>query len=693
MLLGNIKYIDGVNNRAGKPDARVVAIAFEWINVNNTNEASLAESTSFASLNLSENLMSELAAKEFTSATPIQAGAIPVILEGSDLIGLARTGSGKTAAFVLPILERLQKTQSDKPRALILAPTRELAQQINDVIVSFSGSTGLKSMSIYGGAPIERQIGRLKRGVDIVVGCPGRILDHAARHTINLTGIEILVMDEADQMFDMGFLPTIRKILAKLPKDRQSLMFSATMPTDVRRLAEDCLKNPKSIKFDFGAPTSQVSHAIYPVAPQLKTQLLMAILKKTDTQSVLVFVKTKHRAKKISQVLEGRGLSVTSLQGNLSHSRRAEAMSGFRSGEYQIMVATDIAARGLDISSVSHVINYDMPATVDAYTHRIGRTGRAAKTGDAYTLVTGEDRQMINQIEATLKSKLERRELEDFDYKAMPKEESGKRFSRDSRDGGFRGGRRGEYRPRDRGFERSSNDSRNGPSEGRRGESSSRDSGFERSSNGSRDEAYKGRRKEYQAKEEGFKRSSNDSRDGASRGRRSEYRGNDRGFTRNSNDSRDGSFRGGPRGERRSSDRGFSRGPRDSRDGASRGSRGEYRSEKRGFARSSNESRDGAFKTGRSEYQPKDTGFKRSSTDSRDGSFNGRRKEYQPREQGFKRQSNDSRDGGFKGRSQDSRGEQRPKRAFGDRNRSEGSTGFRGNGRKPSRGGRLAFSR
>lgn len=386
----------------------------------------------FSDFNLNPSILSAINAQEFTTPTPIQAAAIPVVLSGRDLIGLAQTGTGKTAAFALPILQKLSASESKKPRALVLAPTRELAQQINDVILSFSGETNLRSMSIYGGAPIERQIGRLKKGVDIIVGCPGRVLDHLDRRTMDLSGIEMLVLDEADQMFDMGFLPTIRKILQKLPKERQSLLFSATMPESIRRLAQEILKNPESINVGSETPPTLVSHAIYPVSPQLKTDLLLKILEHTDTQSVLVFARTKHRAKKISQILEDKGLSVTCLQGNLSHNRRAEAMSGFRKGEYQIMVATDIAARGVDISTISHVINYDIPDSVEAYTHRIGRTGRAARTGDAFTLVTGEDRAMVEAIERAIKMKIERKELADFDYKAMPKA-SKSRENRESR--------------------------------------------------------------------------------------------------------------------------------------------------------------------------------------------------------------------------------------------------------------------
>ena len=352
----------------------------------------------------------------FITPTPIQAQAIPPVLEGRDVMGLAQTGTGKTAAFVLPILERLIKGPRGSIRALIIAPTRELAEQINEAIISLGQHTKIRSITVYGGVNINPQFQKLRAGVEIVVACPGRLLDHINQRTINLSHIEVLVLDEGDRMFDMGFLPDVRKIIRHLPSKRQTLLFSATMPDDIRRLAHDVLKEPVTVQVNPPAPASTVSHALYPVEQHLKTALLLELLHHTDTESVLIFTRTKHRAKRVGQQLEKAGYRAASLQGNLSQNRRQEALDGFREGKYQILVATDIAARGIDVSSISHVINYDMPNTADAYTHRIGRTGRAAKTGDAFTFITREDDEMVRNIERVLGEKVDRRTLKGFDY-------------------------------------------------------------------------------------------------------------------------------------------------------------------------------------------------------------------------------------------------------------------------------------
>ncbi len=371
----------------------------------------------FESFNLDPRIQAIIKEEGFEIPTPIQVQAIPVILEGKDIFGLAQTGTGKTAAFVLPIIQKLVQTKSKNVRALIIAPTRELAQQISETFEIFGRPLGLRGITAYGGASTYRQVQALRQGVDIVVGCPGRILDHIDSRNINLSNLEFLVLDEADQMFDMGFIPTIKRIIQKLPKERQSLLFSATMPQDIRHLANDIMTNPVNIQVGKLAPTVSVTQALYPVAGHLKTALLLKLLEKTDTDSVLIFVRTKARARKLHQQLDKENYNVTSLQGNLSPGQRKNAMGGFRDGKYQIMVATDIAARGIDISSISHVINYDMPDTVEAYTHRIGRTGRAAKTGDAFTLMTREDASMVIDIERRLKTTIERRTIEGFEYK------------------------------------------------------------------------------------------------------------------------------------------------------------------------------------------------------------------------------------------------------------------------------------
>ena len=352
----------------------------------------------------------------YTKPTPIQAQAIPPVLIGRDVMGLAQTGTGKTAAFVLPILNRLMQGGRGHVRALVIAPTRELAEQIHEAINSLGQKTRLRSVTVYGGVSINPQIEKLKRGAEIVVACPGRLLDHIGQRTIDLSRLEVLVLDEADHMFDMGFLPDIRRILKQLPMQRQTLLFSATMPKEIRHLANDVLKEPVTLDVGATVPAVTVSHALYPVVQHLKTPLLIELLRHTDTGSVLVFTRTKHRAKRLAEQLGRTGYSTASLQGNLSQQRRQSAMSGFRNGTYQILVATDIAARGIDVSQVSHVINYDIPSTTDAYIHRIGRTGRAARSGDAYTLVASEDSDMVRSIERVLGGPIERRMVAGFDY-------------------------------------------------------------------------------------------------------------------------------------------------------------------------------------------------------------------------------------------------------------------------------------
>ncbi len=347
----------------------------------------------------------------YSTPTPIQQQAIPPILAGRDVLGLAQTGTGKTAAFVLPILQRLMSGSRGRLRVLILSPTRELAEQTHANIKILGRQTGFRSVSIYGGVGAQPQIERLRAGVEIVVACPGRLLDLIGRREANLNNIEILVLDEADQMFDMGFLPDIRRILNQLPSNRQTLLFSATMPKEIRSLANEFLKKPVAIELGDSQPVDTVGHAQYPVEQSKKPELLMEILRQSGSGKVLVFTRTKHRAKKLARTLEQAGLPATSLQGNLSQTRREQAMNGFRSGKIKILVATDIASRGIDVSQISHVINYDMPDTAVAYTHRIGRTGRMEKLGTALSLTTQDDAAMVRTIEKLLGHPLERRKL------------------------------------------------------------------------------------------------------------------------------------------------------------------------------------------------------------------------------------------------------------------------------------------
>ena len=388
---------------------------------------------SFKSFNLHPLIESGIKAIGYTAPTPIQIQCIPSILQKRDVMGLAQTGTGKTAAFVLPILQRFMDGPRKHIRALIIAPTRELAEQIHEHVCQLGRQTKLKSVTIYGGVSKNPQIGKLRDGIDIAVACPGRLVDLMNQGVIDLSRLEVLVLDEADRMFDMGFLPDIRKIIKCLPAQRQTLLFSATMPDDIRKLAQEILRNPVNVRVDDTVPISTVSHAIYPVESHLKAALLMKILDRTDTDSVLVFTRTRARATRLAKQMKIAGFVAASLQGDLPQNQREAALSGFRNGKYRILVATDIAARGIDISRISHVINFDMPDTVDAYTHRIGRTGRASRTGDAFTFVTLKDRAFVWDIERALGETLERRTLGDFDYSvpapAGTSESGGSRFS------------------------------------------------------------------------------------------------------------------------------------------------------------------------------------------------------------------------------------------------------------------------
>ncbi|MCB0177922.1 MAG: DEAD/DEAH box helicase [Anaerolineae bacterium] len=352
----------------------------------------------------------------YTTPTPIQQQAIPVVLEGRDVMGLAQTGTGKTAAFTLPILQRLTRGPLRQVRALIVAPTRELAEQIYQMSVELGQKTKVRSIAIYGGVGKSPQVSELRRGAEIVIACPGRLLDLVHDGDIDLSRVEVLVLDEADRMCDMGFLPDIRRILKLLPARRQTLFFSATMPDDIRELADTILKDPVVVQIGDIAPAQTVSHALYPVPDKLKKNLLLAMLQQTATGRVLIFTRTKYRARNLARDLEKKGYRAAALQGNMSQNQRLRAINGFRDGKYDILAATDVAARGIDVSEISHVINFDVPDTVEAYTHRIGRTGRAHQSGEAFTLAGETDGQMIWDIEELLGEHIERRRLPDFDY-------------------------------------------------------------------------------------------------------------------------------------------------------------------------------------------------------------------------------------------------------------------------------------
>jgi ATP-dependent RNA helicase RhlE len=356
----------------------------------------------FDTFNLNPSVMDGVRALGYSTPTPIQLQAIPPIMQGRDLIGLAQTGTGKTAAFVLPVLNHLFSGPRGQVRALIIAPTRELAEQTDTVITELGRRTSLRNIAIYGGVNMDLQIQKLRNGVEIAVACPGRLLDHLWKGSIDLSRLEILVIDEADRMLDMGFLPDIRSILKCLTQKRQTLLFSATMPPNIRLLAKEIMQNPFTVQIDRTMPAATVSHTLYSVGESFKTALLKDILQHTETDSVLVFTRTKYKAQRIAHQLKNAGYQATSLQGNLTQNQRQAAMEGFCNSSVKVLVATDIAARGIDVLSITHVINYDMPGSTDDYIHRIGRTGRIGKVGAAFTFVTDKDALMKRALQHLL---------------------------------------------------------------------------------------------------------------------------------------------------------------------------------------------------------------------------------------------------------------------------------------------------
>ena len=347
----------------------------------------------------------------YATPTPIQQQAIPAILQQHDLLGLAQTGTGKTAAFMLPAVQHLLQRSAKHVRVLVIAPTRELAEQINAFAEQVIAATRLRSLAVYGGVSKQTQINRIRSGVDIVVACPGRLLDLHNDRAIDLSHVEMLILDEADHMFDKGFLPDIRRILRHLPAKRQSLVFSATMPAEIRHLAEDILHEPVTVQINPTRSVDSIDHLLYLVEQGNKTGLLEQLLREEKMATTLVFTRTKHKAKNLAKRLVHSGFRATSLQGNLSQNKRQQALDGFKTGEFNVLVATDIAARGIDVTGISHVVNYDMPDTAEAYIHRTGRTGRASRTGEALTFATVEDRRMLKAIEQVLDKHMQRQPM------------------------------------------------------------------------------------------------------------------------------------------------------------------------------------------------------------------------------------------------------------------------------------------
>lgn len=382
-------------------------------------DAPIENNSAFDTLNLDPRILKGIRDLGFIRPTPIQAKAIPVVLAGRDVIGCAQTGTGKTAAFVLPILHRLLQSESTRNvRALILSPTREIAAQSIDHLNALSKHVRLNGVAIYGGVPIQPQIRSLLHGVDIISATPGRLLDHIWSARIEFKDLQILVLDEVDRMLDMGFLPDIRKIISLLPEQRQNLVFSATLPPEILKLINEILKDPVTVQIgQRSSPAVGIRHAVYPVPRHLKTDLLSVLLRAESTTSAIVFTRTKRLADKLSQTLKKRGFKVSVLHGDRSQNQRMQALENFRQGYSQVLVATDIAARGIDIEDISHVINFDIPGSPEDYVHRIGRTGRVDAKGDAFSLVDKTEEGMVKDIERALKQSLPRVTLPDFDYK------------------------------------------------------------------------------------------------------------------------------------------------------------------------------------------------------------------------------------------------------------------------------------
>ncbi len=372
---------------------------------------------SFVSFGLEPRLLHGVKQLEFDHPTPIQSATIPVALTGQDILGSAETGTGKTAAYLLPLLHRLlaSPAQARRPRALILVPTRELALQVAEQAHILGAATGLRTLAVYGGVALSPQQQGLARGAEVVIATPGRLLDLAARRSVQLDGVQILVIDEADRMLDVGFLPDLRRIVRQLPRVRQTMLFSATL-SPILGLAAEVTHQPVRIEVSKATTPTAIQQTLLTVPEHLKVQAVQTLLRGADMDSVLIFTRTKHRADRLAKTLVRAGIPAAVIHGNRSQNQRIAALEAFRHGNTRVLVATDIAARGIDVEGISHVVNYDVPAQPDDYVHRIGRTGRAAATGTAYTLVTLADEPLVRRIEAVLKHRIERRRVDGIDY-------------------------------------------------------------------------------------------------------------------------------------------------------------------------------------------------------------------------------------------------------------------------------------
>ena len=370
----------------------------------------------FADLGLHPDVLHAVQDAGYTHPTPIQAQAIPLALEGRDLIGLAQTGTGKTAAFTLPIVTQLIGGPH-RVRALVLTPTRELAVQVDESFRKYAQHSGIKALAVYGGVALEPQTKALKKGVDVVIATPGRLLDHLERQNVVFDDLEILVLDEADRMLDMGFAPQINRVVAEIPKYRQTMLFSATMPPEVEALSRKYLRKPHVVQVGRRSmPASGVTHAVYPVPRIRKTQLLTELLKDKAMDSVLIFTRTKHGADRVVRDLRQTGIEATAMHGDKTQKERTKALEDFKGGRIRVLVATDVAQRGLDISGITHVINFDVPQEPEDYVHRIGRTGRAESSGDAYTLMSPDEIAMVRTIERVIGQEIPRVSVPGYDF-------------------------------------------------------------------------------------------------------------------------------------------------------------------------------------------------------------------------------------------------------------------------------------
>jgi ATP-dependent RNA helicase RhlE len=379
-------------------------------------EIAASETTTFDELGLAQEVLSAVRDAGYQHPTPIQAEAIPLVLKGRDVMGLAQTGTGKTAAFTLPIVNQLLGGPA-RTRALVLTPTRELCVQVEESVHKYARHSQLSVASVYGGVPLEPQQRKLRAGVDIVVATPGRLIDHLERQNVVFDDLEVLVLDEADRMLDMGFAPQINRIVADIPPYRQTLLFSATMPPEVEALARKYLRKPIVVQVGRrSGAASTVTHAVYPVPRDRKSSLLAQLLREAELDSVLVFTRTKHGADRVVRHLERENISSTAMHADKTQPQRTRALEDFKTGKVRVLVATDIAQRGLDISGITHVVNYDVPQQAEDYVHRIGRTGRAAKEGDAFTFMAPDEIAMVKSIERVIGQPIPRISVPGFDF-------------------------------------------------------------------------------------------------------------------------------------------------------------------------------------------------------------------------------------------------------------------------------------